>query len=126
LSLGLIAESAGKNGRACNPHPGVRAYQDLITISCRPLWNAVCCQNNETFGEELEADLLAEGEKLGPVEKITVFAKNNKGPVVIKVSRRLTARLSCPLTSGRVRVERTQMILSCSGGADLSEALGEK
>lgn len=42
-------------------------------------------QNNEKFGEELEADLLAEGEKLGPVEKITVFAKNNKGPVVIKV-----------------------------------------
>eukprot|EP00904_Undaria_pinnatifida_P008751 jgi/Undpi1/5005/HiC_scaffold_19.g08357.m1 len=39
---------------------------------------------NEKFGEELEADLLAEGEKLGPVEKITVFAKNNKGPVVMK------------------------------------------
>lgn len=42
-------------------------------------------QNNDKFGQELEADLLAEGEKLGPVEKITVFAKNNKGPVVIKV-----------------------------------------
>ena len=46
-------------------------------------------QTNETFGEELEADLLAEGEKLGPVEKITVFPKNTKGPVVIKVMRRL-------------------------------------
>lgn len=42
-------------------------------------------QTNESFGEELEADLLAEGEKLGPVEKITAFAKNSKGPVVIKV-----------------------------------------
>ncbi|CAN0507585.1 unnamed protein product, partial [Laminaria digitata] len=41
-------------------------------------------ETNEKFGEELEADLLEEGEKLGPVEKITVFAKNNKGPVVIK------------------------------------------
>ncbi|CAM9457457.1 unnamed protein product [Scytosiphon promiscuus] len=43
-------------------------------------------EKNEAFGEELEADLLAEGEKLGPVEKITVFPKNNKGPVVIKAS----------------------------------------
>lgn len=42
-------------------------------------------QTNESFGEELEADLLAEGEKLGPVEKITVFPKNPVGPVVIKV-----------------------------------------
>ena len=42
-------------------------------------------QANEKFGEELEADLLEEGGKLGPVEKITVFAKNFKGPVVIKV-----------------------------------------
>ena len=46
---------------------------------------AVFGQTNEKFGEELEADLLEEGEKLGPVEKITVFAKNAKGPVVIKV-----------------------------------------
>lgn len=28
---------------------------------------------------------MAEGQKLGPVEKITVFAKNPLGPVVIKV-----------------------------------------
>lgn len=47
----------------------------------------VFLQTNEAFGEELEADILAEGEKLGPVEKITVFPKNFKGPVVIKVNR---------------------------------------
>lgn len=68
--------------------------EDVSTLYC-------CCQNNDTFGEELEADLLAEGEKLGPVEKITVFAKNNKGPVVIKVSLCLTAQPSCP--AGRVQ-----------------------
>lgn len=45
----------------------------------------VFLQTNEAFGEELEADILAEGEKLGPVEKITVFPTNYKGPVVIKV-----------------------------------------
>lgn len=46
-------------------------------------------QANDRFGEELEADILAEGEKLGPVEKITVFSKNAKGPVVIKVGSAL-------------------------------------
>lgn len=46
-------------------------------------------QANDRFGEELEADILAEGEKLGPVEKITVFSKNAKGPVVIKVESTL-------------------------------------
>lgn len=61
--------------------------------------NAKSAQNNEKFGEELEADLLAEGEKLGPVEKITAFAKNNKGPVVIKVG--FVARsLGCSVGDG--------------------------
>lgn len=65
-----------------------------------------CCQNNQKFGEELEADLLAEGQKLGPVEKITVFAKNNKGPVVIKVNLRLTTQQSCP--TGRAQTKDMQ------------------
>ncbi|CAN0408461.1 unnamed protein product [Pylaiella littoralis] len=58
-------------------------------------------ENNEKFGEELEADLLAEGEKLGPVEKITVFAKNNKGPVVIKFGTAYAASECVKVFEGR-------------------------
>lgn len=53
---------------------------------CRHAGALYVFQKNEKFGEELEADLLEEGGKLGPVEKITVFAKNTMGPVVIKVT----------------------------------------
>ncbi|CAN0510701.1 unnamed protein product, partial [Ectocarpus sp. 8 AP-2014] len=56
---------------------------------------------NERFGEELEADLLAEGEKLGPVEKITVFAKNNKGPVVVKFGTAYAASECVKVFDGR-------------------------
>ncbi|CAM9179509.1 unnamed protein product, partial [Hapterophycus canaliculatus] len=58
-------------------------------------------EKNETFGEELEADLLAEGEKLGPVEKITVFSKNNKGPVVIKFGTAYAASECVKVFDGR-------------------------
>eukprot|EP00752_Nemacystus_decipiens_P005959 g5381.t1 len=58
-------------------------------------------ENNDKFGEELEADLLAEGEKLGPVEKITVFAKNNKGPVVIKFGTAYAASECVKVFDGR-------------------------
>ncbi|CAM9668900.1 unnamed protein product, partial [Discosporangium mesarthrocarpum] len=58
-------------------------------------------EKNDKFGEELEADLLVEGEKLGPVEKITVFAKNKKGPVVIKFGTAYAASECVKVMDGR-------------------------
>eukprot|EP00611_Tribonema_gayanum_P022550 TRINITY_DN4544_c0_g1_i2.p1 TRINITY_DN4544_c0_g1~~TRINITY_DN4544_c0_g1_i2.p1 ORF type:complete len:313 (-),score=84.66 TRINITY_DN4544_c0_g1_i2:154-1092(-) len=36
------------------------------------------------FGEDLQADIALECQKLGPLEKITVFSRNPIGPVVVK------------------------------------------
>ncbi|CAM9599906.1 unnamed protein product [Phaeothamnion confervicola] len=38
----------------------------------------------DAFGEGLESDLRQECEKLGPVEKITLFSRNPLGPAVVK------------------------------------------
>lgn len=57
--------------------------------------------NDPSFSEELERDIATECEKLGPLEKITVFEKNPKGVVIVKFGTAYAASECIRLFNGR-------------------------
>eukprot|EP00953_Heterococcus_sp_UTEX-ZZ885_P010033 5866-Heterococcus_DN1.PRE.7 len=57
--------------------------------------------DDPTFGEDLHNDIAAECEKLGPLEKITVFSRNAAGPVVVKFGTAYAAEECIKRMEGR-------------------------
>ena len=57
--------------------------------------------SDPSFFEDLERDLLDECEKLGQVEKITVFSKNPRGIVIVKFTTSFAAQECVRVMDGR-------------------------
>lgn len=57
--------------------------------------------NDPDFSDLLEEDIASECEKCGEIQKITVFSKNSKGPVIVKFATSYAAQECIRLFDGR-------------------------
>ncbi|CAE7721059.1 Htatsf1, partial [Symbiodinium microadriaticum] len=71
---------------------GVSKKRALKIVVLEGMFRPEDSLSDPTFFEDLERDLLQECEKLGEIEKITVFSKNPRGIVIIKFSTSFAAQ----------------------------------
>ena len=80
---------------------GVSKKRALKIVVLEGMFRPEDSLSDPTFFEDLERDLLQECEKLGEIEKITVFSKNPRGIVIIKFSTSFAAQECVRVMDGR-------------------------
>ena len=101
-ALQAIGWDEGENGRITGGRKGLcivvlKAMFDLIELEK---------EGEDAVLKELEEEIRAECEKWGIVEKITVFAKNPEGVVVVKFTKTAAASTAVSEYQGRMRKGR--------------------
>ncbi len=78
------ARRAAKQALSWNDEDDTGMLKGLKIVILENVFDPSEIQKDKGFVHELHTDLSEECDKLGPVEKITVFSRNLLGPVAVK------------------------------------------
>ncbi len=89
------ARRAAKQALSWNDEDDTGLTKGLKIVILENVFDPSEIQKDKGFVHELQTDISEECEKLGPVEKITVFSRNPLGPVAVRFGIAYAAEEVC-------------------------------
>lgn len=80
---------------------GVSKRRAVRIVVLENMFDPAESNTDPCFFQDLETDLLEEGKKCGPIDKITVFSQHPKGVVIVKFATSFAAQECVRIMDGR-------------------------